>query len=443
MTAPEQLGKQPGPLIPTDPDDPSTEPARPGTVDGSRLPGATAGAEPPAARRPRRRRLRTVVAGAAVLVVAGVAGVAATGGLGGADGNGTASAAPSGPPGTAKVQRTTLTRTETVDGSLGYGPASAVQAPSEGPASGGKQAAGTGSDAGAGTGVLTWLPSEGDVIRRGKPVYSLDAHKVPLLYGSTPLYRTLDVGVPDGEDVELLEKNLSALGYTGFTVDDTYTSGTASAVRDWQDDLGRTVTGTVGPGDAVVADGERRVDDVKAALGGPPSGDVLTWTGNRRIVTVDLDVQYEDLADHGTKATVKLPDGTEADATVDDVGTAASAAPSATGGSGTAGTGGTGSSGGQAPQATLPVRLSVADQKKLGRYQAAPVDVTFQAQTHKDVLAVPINALVALREGGYALETVGSRGIAYVPVKLGMFADGMVEVSGAGVTAGMVVGVPK
>lgn len=457
MTAQEpaqHVGAQPATFPSADEPGPAPGPAdAPDRAEVPTEPEAPVPASAPASRRRgglRRRPLRTALLGAAVLVVAGAAGFAATGGFGGAGGNGTASAAPSGPPGTVKVQRTTLTRTETVDGSLGYGTATAVQAPSEGPASAAKQPTGsatgngTGTGAGAGgtdtdTGVLTWLPSEGDVIERGKPVYSIDAHKVPLLYGSTPLYRTLDVGVPDGADVEMLEKNLAALGYTGFTVDDTYTTGTAAAMRDWQDDLGRAETGTLAPGDAVVADGARRVADVKAALGGTPTGDVLEWTGTRRIVTVDLDVQDEDLVDDGTKATVTLPDGTEVQATVDDVGTAATAAPA----SGAGGGSGSGAADGQAPQATLPVRLSVADQHELGRYQAAPVDVTFAAQTRKNVLAVPINALVALREGGYALETVGSKGLVYVPVKLGMFADGMVEVSGADVTAGMVVGVPK
>jgi hypothetical protein len=53
---------------------------------------------------------------------------------------------------------------------------------------------------------------------------------------------------------------------------------------------------------------------------------------------------------------------------------------------------------------------------------------------------------VARDGGGYALEVVKSsapNGVEYVPVKLGMFADGMVEVSGAGISEGTLVGVPK
>ncbi|MEV6957406.1 peptidoglycan-binding domain-containing protein [Streptomyces sp. NPDC051183] len=396
------------------------------------------GGQAPTGVRRRRRPLRTSLIAVAVAIVAATGVAAATGALGG-DSGASPSATPSGPPKTAKVETTSLTRTETVSGNLGYGDATAVQAPPSAAATSGESASAQGSTSSggksSGTGVLTWLPPEGDVIKRGATVYSLDDRKVPLLYGSTPLYRTIQSG-SEGKDVKLLEENLSALGYTGFTVDEEFTDATAAAVKKWQEDLGREESGTVSPGDAVVATGERRVADVKATTGGSPSGDILTWTGTERIVTVDLEVKFEDLVDDGTKATVKLPDGTKVDATVENIGTAATAAP-ATGNA----AGSTGSA--NSADATLPVKLEVKDQSKLGRYQAAPVDVTFEAETRKDVLAVPINALVALREGGYALETVGAKGIEYLPVELGMFAGGLVEVSGQGVTAGLAVGVPK
>ncbi|MFD4242818.1 peptidoglycan-binding protein [Streptomyces sp. NPDC058525] len=407
-------------------------------ADNSTGSGDGSGGQAPAATRRRKRPLRTSLISIAVLVIAGAGVAAATGALGG-DSDTAASASPAGPPKTAKVESASLTRTETVSGNLGYGDATAVQAA---PA-GGSSSTGTTADKGAaqgtqssGSGVITWLPGEGETIKRGGTVYSLDELKVPLLYGSTPLYRTIQSG-SEGKDVKLLEENLSALGYTGFTVDDEYTDATATAVKAWQEDLGREETGTVAPGDAVVAAGERRVADVKAAAGGSPTGDILTWTGTERIVTVDLEVKFEDLVDDGTKATLKLPDGTKVDATVKDIGTAATAAPA------TGSTAGSAGSAASSADATLPIKLEVKDQTKLGRYQAAPLDVTFEAETRKDVLAVPINALVALREGGYALETVGAKGIEYLPVELGMFAGGLVEVSGQGITAGLVVGVPK
>ncbi|MFJ6084457.1 peptidoglycan-binding protein [Streptomyces sp. NPDC092369] len=386
--------------------------------------------DPAPARGGRRRRpLRTALLVVIAIAVAAAAGMAASGTFG-SDGENSADTAPSGPPATTKVQRTTLTATETVNGNLSYGDATDVQAPAA--ASGTGQ---QGSGGSTGAGVITWLPTDGVVLKRGDTVYRVGQEKVPLLYGSIPLYRTLETG-DEGEDVKILEKNLKALGYTGFTVDDTYTSDTADAVEEWQEDLDRPETGTVQVGDAVVASGARRVAEVKSVPGALLNGSVLSWTGTARVVNVDLDPQYEDLVKKGTKATVTLPDDTTVEAVVTDVGTP----PPTQGGSGT--DSGEQSGSGGSDEATIPVQLEIKDQKKLGRYQAAQVDVVLKAETRENVLAVPVNALTAQR-GGYALEAVTDKGVEYVPVKLGMFAGNLVEVTGTDIKAGMVVGVPK
>lgn len=384
------------------------------------------------ASRRRRHPVRTSIMVLAAIAVAAAGGIAATGAMGGEGGTAPA-AAPTGPARTAKVEKTTLTRNATVDGTLGYGAPSTVQATGGGdeqPAKDGSGAGGSGSSGsgGSGSGTLTWLPGEGDVIKRGAAVYRVDEQPVPLLYGSTPLYRTLDVGAK-GADVKLVEQNLAALSYTGFTVDTEYTAGTAAAVKSWQKDLGRKETGALAPGDAIVASGARRVAEIKAARGTTASGEILTWTGTERLVTVDLEPQYEDLIKEGTKATVTLPNGTQADATVTRVGNAATAKPAESGGGSTT--------------TTLPVTLSVKDQVKLGRYQAAPVKVTVTAETRKGVLAVPVNALVARKGGGYAVQAVTAGGMENRTVTLGLFADGMVEISGDGITEGLKVGIPQ
>jgi hypothetical protein len=61
------------------------------------------------------------------------------------------------------------------------------------------------------------------------------------------------------------------------------------------------------------------------------------------------------------------------------------------------------------------------------------------------VLAVPVNALVALAGGGYAVEEVDASGVhKLVAVSVGLFDDaaGMVQVSGSGLAAGQRVVVP-
>jgi hypothetical protein len=58
------------------------------------------------------------------------------------------------------------------------------------------------------------------------------------------------------------------------------------------------------------------------------------------------------------------------------------------------------------------------------------------------VLSVPVAALVALAEGGYGLQVVEGGATRYLPVEVGMFADGRAEVSGPGLADGMTVGMP-
>lgn len=385
---------------------------------------------------PRRRRgMRVALIVACAVVVAAASVGAASGVFGGGSDKATASA-PSGPPATAKVQRTTLSSSQTVDGQLGYGDTSAVQALSSSGSAKSTQGGGP-----ASAGIVTWMPSDGDTITRGEPVYKVDQEAVPLLYGSVPLYRTLKPG-SSGSDVKMLEQNLYALGYRGFTVDDTYDSNTAAAVEKWQRKLGRSETGEVKVGDAVVASGARRVAKAELAVGDTLSGEVLTWTGTDRVISVDLPVQYADLAKKGGDTTVTLPDNTMVTAVVTDIGTPTSSSGSSGAGSSSSGDS-SGSSGSGSSNATVPVELKVKDATKLGSYQAAAVSVEFASETRSNVLAVPISALFALPNGGYAVEVVTGSKTEYRTVKLGVFGNGMVEVSGAGITAGTVVGVPK
>lgn len=337
-----------------------------------------------------------LLAGGAALVVA--SGAAAAVGFGGAD----ASTPPRSalPPATVKVDRGTLIQTETVDGTLGYGDPVAVK--------------------GAG-GTLTWVPAEGATITRGKPVYKVDDDPVVLLYGAMPLYRPLTADV-SGPDVAEVEKNLAALGYQGFTVDDEYTPATADAVERWQEDLGLPETGTVTPGQVVVAPGQIRVATLKLAAGDPANGPVLTWTGTTRIVTVALEVDKQQLVKKGLAATVELPGGDQVAGTVAEVGTVAVVSAETT---------------------TIEVIVTVGDQQKLGTLDQAPVDVIIESDKRENVLTVPLNALVALAEGGYGLQVVEGSTTRYVAVETGMFAGGKVEISGDGVAEGMLVGVPK
>ncbi|MEV0713390.1 peptidoglycan-binding domain-containing protein, partial [Asanoa sp. NPDC050611] len=295
-----------------------------------------------------------------------------------------------------------LVATDEVDGRLGYGDPVALR--------------------GAG-GMVTWLAAEGATVTRGKPIYRVDGDPVVLLYGPLPVYRPLASGV-EGADVRQFEQNLAALGYDGFTVDDDYTSATASAVRSWQEDLGAPVTGTVTATLVAYAPGPIRVAAHNAEVGAPAGGAVLSYTGTRRLVTIDLPVADRDLAVAGAAATIQLPDGKTARGKVATVGAVATAAqPDA--------------------EPTVEVTVTVADEKALGDLREAPVDVELTAESRADVLTVPVAALVALAEGGYGLQVLDGATSHFVAVETGLFASGRVEVSGAGVAEGMAVGMPS
>ena len=63
-----------------------------------------------------------------------------------------------------------------------------------------------------------------------------------------------------------------------------------------------------------------------------------------------------------------------------------------------------------------------------------------------NALVVPVDALLALANGGYALEEIGSKGVhRLIAVTLGLFDDaaGLVQVNGSGLAAGQRVVVPN
>ena len=67
----------------------------------------------------------------------------------------------------------------------------------------------------------------------------------------------------------------------------------------------------------------------------------------------------------------------------------------------------------------------------------APVNVNITTQTVSNVLAVPVNALLALQGGGFGVDVVtGSGAVRLVGVTTGLYSNTMVQVSGPGISAG-------
>jgi multidrug efflux system membrane fusion protein len=355
----------------------------------------------------RRRRGRAVTAAGVVVLALGTAAAAAAGfGFGGGD-----AATPTTadlPPATAQVTRQTMLDTDEVNGDLGYGGKTTL--------------------AGRIPGVVTKVPRAGDVISRGQPIYRVDNQPVVLMYGEVTAYRTLGPGTT-GPDVRQLEDNLKTAGYGGFTVDNTYTATTATAVRQWQKALGLPQTGQVEQGRVLFSPDAIRIETVTAGVN-QSTGDgqeVLQYTGTSRTVTVLLEVSQQRLARKGTEVEIQLPDGKNVAGRVDRVYTVIDQ-PAASD---------------SQPETRIEAIVSLNDPATATGIEAAVVKVVFTAAEHKDVLTVSVAALVALAEGGYGLEIVEGSATHYIKVETGLFANGRVEVTGDGLREGMTVGMPQ
>ncbi|KZB87286.1 peptidoglycan-binding protein [Amycolatopsis regifaucium] len=348
----------------------------------------------------RSRRARWYVITAALVVVVGTVSVVVMTRVTSEAGQ-VAKAPP--PVETAKVEKTDLREEEEANGTLGYGAEESLS--------------------GRKPGTITSLPAAGTVLSRGKAVYGVDAKPVPLFYGTLPFFRDLADGATDGPDVRQLEENLKALGFGGFgTPDKKFTSATAAALKKWQKSLGVEQTGTFGQGDAVLAPGEIRVSQVAAQLGGPSGGELLKYTGTERVVEVKLDAAKQAIAKEGDKVGIDITGGKSTTGVVTEVGKVAES--------------GKDGSGQDDGKPKIKVKIKLDDPAAAGSLDSTPVSVRFTKEVHSGVLAVPVGALLALAEGGYAVEVDEGGKRRLVAVKTGLFSGGRVEITGTGLAAG-------
>jgi hypothetical protein len=261
----------------------------------------------------------------------------------------------------------------------------------------------------------------------------------------------------DGADVAQLTDDLIALGYgAGLTPSNHYSAATATAVERWQTSRGTAATGTVLLGQVVFEPGPIRVTSVTPSVGASTGGGgtggggatILTATSTTPIVTVALQVTQEYLVKPGQEVSILLPDGTSrVNGHVQTVGSVATCP----GGNGS-GTGNGSNSADQSPCAssgnndnatpTVPVTITLDSTPPGATLDQAPVNVSITTQTADNVLAVPVNALLALVGGGFGVDVESGNATHLVGVTTGLYSDTLVQVSGAGITAGTVVEVP-
>ena len=294
------------------------------------------------------------------------------------------------------VEERDLSHEEELDGTTGHGDARPLVLPAQG--------------------TLTGLPEVGHVIDNVSVIAEVDGLPVIAVYGALPMWRDLGPSVTDGKDVLQLEYALAVLGYAetyDVTVDEDWTAATTAAVEAFQDDHGQDDDGTVELGEIVWIDGAARIDSVGGVVGQAASEAQIQLTDVEQTVRLDVAVEDADLVPEGAAVQVELPSGDRFDGSVTAIGTAEVADDGS---------------------ATIPVEVAVTGGESIP--DGMPVTVIITTVAAEGVLAVPVEAVLALAEGGYALELVDGGGTTHlVAVELGVFADGMVEVIGD-ITAG-------
>jgi hypothetical protein len=303
------------------------------------------------------------------------------------------------------------------------------------------------------SGVLTALPSVGDVIKCGQAVYRVEGRPVALLCGSTPLYRSLSEGMK-GWDVKELNRNLADLGYLdGAELDPSgyFGSATRSALKDLKGDIGLARTGSLAPEQAVALPGPLRISNISVPLGTALQAGVsiAEATSTARHVEVDFEPSQAEGVKVGDRVSITLPNNRTTPGVVGRVGALAvesgSDSSSASGSSSDSNTGSGSSGGSGTASATVPVFIKLKRVRAVRGIQEVPVQVSIVTGRVENALSVPVTALLARAGGGYAVEIVDAGGQRQlVGVDLGAFdnANGLVQVSGPGLRAGQRVVVP-
>jgi hypothetical protein len=369
------------------------------------------------------------------------------------------------PLGTATVARTDLSSSVTFNGKLVY-PKTGVISPT-------------------GSGTVTSLPRPGARLARTKPLLTVNGVPVGVFFGVAPLFRTLrgrdstdaqlavraaeadlltaraglaaarrasgtsegsraaiaqaTVAVDrakrqvtqarhrlagassplKGSDVAMVAENLADLGfYSGQR--GTWTGALEAAVRRWQRAIGAPANGVVDPARTVVVRGPARVAAVTGRLGDQASEAAIIVSDEQVQVVLKIGSTLPAVLKTGRKVHVNLPNGKVA---IGRVGAASPADPDDSG-------------------AERTVRVNLDDQPGPSHTEGAvlragaAVSVTVTTAARKDVLAVPVQALLALASGGYALQQPDGTLIA---VDVGAIVKDQAEVTGPAVREGLTV----
>lgn len=306
---------------------------------------------------------------------------------------------------TETVTRRTLSETESVNGTVGFGASRPLGA--------------------TGEGIVTAAPVQGDVLRPGDVAVRIAQRPVVLVEGATPMYRELrrvasserdaagdKLGEQSGDDVRQLQQYLVDAGLDedgDLVVDGVFGRETEDAVEKWQEFVGHPATGKVDRSQIVFIATPVRVETAPAV--GTEFAD-LTFSGLDAVVTAPVATAKRRFFEPGSVVGIELADRTATDTvsdierTIDDQGSSSY---------------------------SVEIAFDSTDDSE-GIEVDASAKLTGTRIVAEDVLTVPVRALVALAEGGWALQVIQSGATSAAPVltgvELGEIVDGLAEVSG-------------
>ena len=277
------------------------------------------------------------------------------------------------------------------------------------------------------SGTVTATASEGDILGHTDTLFVVEGNPVTLFVTDIPFYRTLSVG-SIGADVQVLEESLMNLGFDasgGLVVDSTFDDATKQALVAWQESIDAPMDGVLNIGEVMVTEDAIRVAASHIGIGTRVEQGtmILTPSTSTSVVSVRLPANDQELFVVGDSVTVVMPNGDNESASVTSVGTIAIRS--------------------QEFGTYFEVEVTLNRQGAAAGLDEAPVDVDIVEDRVENVLTVPVAALLALAEGGYAVEIdTGSHQTKLVRVETGMYADGSVEISSSELEDGMMVVVP-
>lgn len=272
-----------------------------------------------------------------------------------------------------------------------------------------------------------------------------------LMFGQLPMWREFRMDMESGEDIRQLEENLFVLGYgdsnASFVIDSIFDKWTESAIKAMQNQLNINVTGRIDFGDIVFVPGNSLMGYSSSfptiGMNVPLNMSLVSLIPTEKVITrvrdgaaalsreslqtvqTSISISDKNLIELGSEVEIELPDESIVPGFVKEIGSIAIVP-----------------SGNQGGDPYLTVSIGLAEGISLPEWSGAPVTVSITKSLAQDVLAAPVTSLLALLDGGYAIEVVEGEGTQLIPVDVGVYSGAWVEISGPGLDAGTEVIAP-